>query len=124
MDKVYIRGLEVETIIGVHAWERDLLRPLIFFIEMGTDMRDAAASDSMRDAIDYDGASQLVRKIALELKPALLEKLAEHIARALFAAYPIQTLRLGITKPGAVTGVHDVGVEIERKREDYVGCGI
>lgn len=124
MDKVFIRGLEVETIIGIHAWERDLPRPLIFAIEMGADMRDAAASDSMRDAIDYDGASQLVRRIAKELQPALLETLAERISRELFAAFPIRSLKLAIAKPGAVAGVRDVGIEIERVREDYTACGI
>lgn len=123
MDKVFIRGLELETIIGVHGWERQLPRPLVLSLEMGVDTRDAAASDQVRDAVDYDAVTQAVRKIAATLQPALLETLAEKIARALFEAYPIASLRLAIDKPGAVAGVKSVGVEIDRRREDYAVCG-
>lgn len=123
MDKVFIRGLEVETIIGIHGWERTLLRPLIFDLEMGVDTREAAASDHVRDAVDYAAVSEVVRKIAETLQPGLLETLAEKIARALFDGFPIATLTLAIDKPGAVAGVKAVGVAIERRREDYAVCG-
>lgn len=123
MDKVFIRGLEIKTVIGVHGWERQLPRPLILTLEMGVDTRDAAASDQVRDAVDYDAVTQAVRRVAEQLQPALLETLAEKIARSLFDAYPIQSLRLAIDKPGAVAGVKAVGVEIDRRREDYAVCG-
>lgn len=123
MDKVFIRGLEVETIIGIHGWERNLMRPLIFALEMGVDTRDAAASDHVRDAVDYAAVADVVRKIAETLRPGLLETLAEKIARELFDAFPIATLKLSIDKPGAVAGVKAVGVEIDRRREDYAVCG-
>ena len=98
-------------------------RPLILSLELGTDTRDAAASDHVRDAVDYDAVAQTVRKIVESLQPALLETLAEKIARALFDAYPIQSLRLSVDKPGAVAGVKAVGIEIDRRREDYAVCG-
>lgn len=123
MDKVFIRGLQVETIIGVHGWERQLPRPLILQLELGVDTRDAAASDQVRDAIDYDAVAQRVKKIAQDFQPQLLETLAEKIARELFDAFAIQSLRLAIDKPGAVADVKSVGVEIERRREDYAVCG-
>ncbi|MGH8447500.1 MAG: dihydroneopterin aldolase [Solimonas sp.] len=123
MDKVFIRGLEIETIIGIHGWERQLPRPLILNLEMGVDTRDAAASDHVRDAVDYDAVSQAVRKVAAATQPGLLETLAETIARTLFDAYPIASLRLSIDKPGAVGGVKSVGIEIDRRREDYAVCG-
>lgn len=123
MDKLFIRGLEVETIVGIHAWERQLQRPLIFDLDLGVDTRDAASSDRMRDAVDYAAVAERVRGLATELQPALLETLAERIARALFSDFPIQTLRLSIDKPGAVAGVKAIGVEIDRRREDYAACG-
>ncbi|NKF21979.1 dihydroneopterin aldolase [Solimonas marina] len=123
MDKVFIRGLEIETIVGVHAWERQLPRPLIMTLELGTDTRDAAASDQVRDAIDYDAVSRSVREVAEREQPQLLETLAEKIARALFERWPIVSLKLAIDKPGAVVGVKSIGVEIDRRREDYAVCG-
>lgn len=123
MDKLFIRGLEVETIVGIHAWERQLQRPLIFDLDLGVDTREAASTDRVRDAVDYAAVSERVRALATELQPALLETLAERIARALFNEFPIQTLRLSIDKPGAVAGVKAIGVEIDRRREDYAVCG-
>jgi 7,8-dihydroneopterin aldolase/epimerase/oxygenase len=123
MDTVFIRGLRVETIIGVHAWERKLERPLVFDLELGADTREAAASDRVRDAIDYAAVAESVTRLAKSLQPALLETLAERIARQLFEDFPIQRLRLVIDKPGAVPDVKQVGIAIERTREDYAICG-
>lgn len=123
MDSIFIRGLKVETIIGIYDWERTLVRPLIFDLELGTDTRDAAASDRMRDSIDYAAVGNTVREIALNLKPQLLETLAEKIARTLFDQFPILSLKLSIDKPGAIPDVKGVGVSIDRRREDYAVCG-
>ncbi|MFA5939992.1 MAG: dihydroneopterin aldolase [Sinimarinibacterium sp.] len=123
MDKVFIRGLEVETIVGIHAWERQLKRPLLFDLEMAVDTREAASSDRVRDAVDYAAVSEAVVKLAEAEQPALLETLAERVARRLFEEFPIQALRLALTKPGAVAGVKSVGIEIDRRREDYAVCG-
>lgn len=123
MDKIFIRGLKVETIIGIYDWERTLMRPLVFDLELGTDTRGAAASDRMRDSIDYAAVGDTVREIALALKPELLETLAEKIARTLFDRFPILSVRLTIDKPGAIPDVKGVGIEIDRRREDYAVCG-
>lgn len=124
MDKVFIRGLEVECIIGVHAWERQLARPLLFDLDLGVDIRNAASSDHVRDAVDYAAVAEAIGTVTGQRQPALLETLAETIARALFAQFPIVSLRLAVHKPGAVPGTRSVGVEIERRREDYAGCGL
>ena len=123
MDKIFIRGLKVETIIGVYGWERTVMRPLLFDLDLGMDLRIAASSDHVRDAIDYAAVHETVTRIAKDLQPALLETLAETLARTLFQEFPLDTLRLAIHKPGAIP-VEDVGVEIERRREDYAACGM
>lgn len=123
MDKIFIRGLQVETVIGVHAWEQRVPRPLLMDLELGVDARSAASSDAVRDAVDYAGVAGAVREIATAEHVALLETLAERIARALFRRFAIDSLRLTVSKPGAVTGVAMVGVSIERRREDYATCG-
>lgn len=123
MDKIYIRGLRVEAVVGVYDWERSLERPLLFDLELGVDTREAASSDRVRDAVDYAAVAELVRDIAHSLQPQLLETLAEKIARSLFESFPILSARIGIDKPGAVADTRGVGVEIDRRREDYAACG-
>jgi dihydroneopterin aldolase len=123
MDKIFIRGLKVETIIGIYDWERTLVRPLVFDVELGFDTREAASSDRMRDSIDYAAVGQTIRDIAVELKPQLLETLAEKIARTLFDRFPVLSVHLTIDKPGAIPDVKGIGVVIDRRREDYAVCG-
>jgi len=124
VDKIFLRGIEVETIIGIHAWEQRAPRPLILDLELGTDIRDAASSDHVRDAMDYAAVHALVVKFVGETQVGLLETLAERLSRQLFQQFPILSLRLSINKPGAVAGVKAMGVEIDRRREDYAACGV
>ncbi len=119
VDTVYISQLAIETIIGVHAWEQETPRPLLLEIELGVDIREAAASDQILDAIDYRAVSDAVLALTRTRQFKLLESLAEAIAQHLFTCFPIQTLRLGIDKPGAVPEARTVGVRIERRRENY-----
>src|SRR3546814_17029222 len=85
MDKVFIRGLQIDTIIGVHGWQRQLPRPLILNLEMGVDTRDAAASDQVRDSVGYDAVAPAVRRVAVQQQRELLVTPAE-IGRASWRA--------------------------------------
>jgi len=123
MDKVFIRGLEIQTHIGVNAWEHHIRRPLILDLDLGTDTREAAASDHIRDALDYHAVCSTLLELVNEQQFQLLETFAETAARKLFELFPLQSLRLMVSKPGAVPAAKTVGVEIERRREDYAVCG-
>ncbi|PTU29078.1 dihydroneopterin aldolase [Stenotrophobium rhamnosiphilum] len=123
MDKVFIRGLQAHTVIGIYDWEQRAERPLIIDIVVGVDTRAAAASDNIRDAVNYHAISDAVMAFVKGENVHLLETMAERLARFLFAEFPIDTLELRIAKPGAVPGVDAVGVEIERQRGDYAVCG-
>ena len=58
MDIVYIRDLRIETIIGIFAWEREVLQTVSLDLEMAADIRPAAASDDIKDALDYKAISK------------------------------------------------------------------
>ncbi len=124
LDTIFIQSLHVETIIGVHAFEQNAPRPLLIDLEMGADIRVAAASDRIRDAIDYSAVAEAIAGLAAGRRFQLLETLAETLARMLFERFPITTLRISIGKPGAVEAAKTVGVRIERRREDYAACGV
>lgn len=114
MDKVFIRGLRAESVIGAYDWERDIRQQLIVDLELTTDMAAAAASDALADALDYAAISDAVIKAIEAASFKLLEALAEHLARMLLASFAIESLVLTITKPGAVPAAEAVGVRIER----------
>ena len=57
-DYVSIRDLSVSAVIGVHAWEREIEQTLVFSVDMAADVRRAAASDDLADALDYSAVAE------------------------------------------------------------------
>ena len=114
MDIVYLNDLRVDTVIGVYDWERRTRQTVILDIEMGTDIRRAAETDSIEHALDYKAVAKrlFVYIGASEFK--LVETLAERIAGILLEEFTVPWCRVRLNKKGAVRGVRDVGVIIER----------
>ncbi len=113
-DLVFVHGLRVEALIGVHAWERELLQVLLIDLDLAADVRAAAARDALGDTLNYQAIAQRVREFVSASSYQLVESLAEALASLLIEEFAIPWLRLRITKPGAVPGADAVGVLIER----------
>ncbi len=114
MDVIRIRGLKVETIVGVHDWERKLPRPVVIDLELATDAARAAKSDALADALDYHAVAQAVSAFVGASRSQLLETLAQRLAEKLQKDFAVAWLKLELHKPGAVAGAQDVSVSIER----------
>jgi dihydroneopterin aldolase len=114
MDIVFIKGLRVDTVIGVYDWERNIRQTVVLDLEMASDNRRAAGSDAIADAVDYDAISTRVLTFIKDSKFQLIETLAEQIAALVMDEFQISWLRLKLAKPGAVAQAEDVGVLIER----------
>lgn len=113
-DLVFVYGLRVEALIGVHAWERELRQVLLVDLDLAADVRAAAARDALSDTLDYQALTERVSGFVSVSSYQLLESLAEALASLLIEEFAISWLRLRITKPGAVPGADAVGVLIER----------
>ncbi len=116
MDKIYIRGLEIETIIGIYDWEREKPQTVRLDLEIDSDITKAASRDRIEDATDYKEIKIRIVSVISESRFGLIETLAERVAEVLLSEFPISWLRLSIGKPGALSGAEDVGVIIERRR--------
>jgi len=114
MDTVYLRGLRIDTVIGIHDWERDTRQVVVLDLELGGDNRRAAASDRIGDALDYEAIAARLGEYVGASEFRLIETLAEEVACLLRREFDIPWLRLSVSKPGAVAAAEDVGVVIER----------
>lgn len=114
MDIVYIRDLRIETIIGIFEWEREVLQTVSLDLEMASDIRPAALSDDIKDALDYKTISKRVIQFVSENHFLLVERLAEEVAAMVRDEFGVPWLRLRLSKPGALRGAADVGLIIER----------
>jgi len=114
MDIIFLRGLEIETTIGIYEWERKIKQVVLIDLEMATDIRKAASTDSIEDTIDYKTVSKKIIAFVEESEFLLVETLAEKVAEIVLAASRTTWLRLTVNKKGAIRGALDVGVIIER----------
>ena len=116
MDIVFIRDLRIETVIGVYDSEREIRQTVSLDLEMGTNIRPAAVSDHIQDALDYKSVAKRLIQFVGESEFQLVETLAQRSADIILNEFQVPWLRLRLSKPGAVTGSQDVGVLIERTR--------
>jgi len=114
MDIVYIRGLEVKTVIGVYDWEREIKQPISVDLDMATDITKAAATDEHEYVLDYKTVCVRVAEFIEGSDLKLLEAMAEEIAKLVQHEFRVPWVRVKISKPAAITGAKDVGVIIER----------
>lgn len=118
MDIVYLNDLRIDTVVGIYDWERRTRQTVILDIEMGTDIRKAAATDDISHTIDYKAVAKRLFSFVGESEFELVEKLAEGVATILLEEFNVPWCRVRLNKKGAVRGVRDVGVIIERGKRD------
>ncbi|NLO78786.1 MAG: dihydroneopterin aldolase [Xanthomonadaceae bacterium] len=116
MDYVFLRGLKVDTVIGVYQWERRIRQTLLLDLELGTNVAAAAASDDIAKALDYYAVAVRVREFVESSEFRLVETLAERVAEMVLTEFPADWLRLTVSKPGAIRDCAAVGVHLERRR--------
>ncbi len=114
MDTVFINDLRIETIIGIYDWERKVKQTISLDLEMGADIRQAAATDAIDDTLNYKAVAKRLIAFVEASEYQLVETLAEKIAAIVLSEFTVPWLKLTVHKPGAVRGSRDVGVIIER----------
>jgi dihydroneopterin aldolase len=114
MDIIFLRGLQIDTVIGIYDWERKIRQTVIIDLEMGTDIRKAAATDDIAHTLDYKTLSKRIIAFVEASEFLLVETLAEKISNIILDEFSVPWLRLTLNKKGAISGASDVGIQIER----------
>ena len=114
MDIVFIKQLEIETVIGIYDWEREIRQTVSLDLEMASDNKKAAATDHIDDAVNYKAVSKRLIAFVGDSKFELVETLAEKVCELILDEFSVPWVRLTLHKPGAVSGAASVGVSIER----------
>ena len=114
MDVLFIHGLRLDTEIGVYEWEKNIKQPISLDIEASTDARTPAASDQLRDALDYQKISDRVTEFINSKHFQLVETVAESVATILQQEFGVSWVKVRVSKLSAIKTVNAVGVVIER----------
>lgn len=114
MDKVYLRGLQCQCVIGTREWESRVAQKLVLDVEMETDILTPAASDDLSDAVNYQRVAERINEFCSNSQYALLESLIEALAQMVLNEFAVSSVTLRLDKGCAVDNVSNVGIEITR----------
>ncbi len=114
MDIVFIRDLQIETVIGIYDWERKVRQIISLDIDMASDIKKAADTDNIDDTLSYKTVAKRLIAFVEQSEFELVEALAEKICEIILGEFNVPWVRLTLNKPGAVRGSKSVGVMIER----------
>ena len=120
-DELAILGVECFAHHGVFDFERREGQTFVIDLALGVDTRVAAASDDLRDTVDYGSLVGSV-KAAVEKDPVdLIETLAQRIADVCLLDSRVEWARVTVHKPDAPIDAtfSDVALTITRKREGH-----
>ena len=116
MDRILIKDLMLRCVLGLSEEERREKQDVLINLILWTDLRRAAASDSIQDAVDYSALKKRIITLVEGSQYHLAETLADRIASLCLEQAAVQQVQVTVEKPTALRFAHSVGVEIIRSR--------
>ena len=117
-DELSVTGIECFAHHGVFEHERRQGQVFVVDLTLGLDTAPAAASDDLRDTVDY-GSLVAAVKLAVEADPVdLIETLAQRLADVCLRDVRVEWARITVHKPDAPIEAtfSDVTLTIHRSR--------
>ena len=114
-DTIFINNLKIKTYVGIYDWEQKKKQTIIVDLHINADLKKAAYSNDINDTINYQKIYNAIINFVENNKFQLIENLAEQITSLLLENFPIEYVKLQLTKPKALKKC-SVGIIIERNK--------
>ena len=114
MDRIFIKNLTVETIIGIYDFERVTPQRVTLDLEMSANVAQAASTEDINSTLNYKTLSETLTQFLQDSSFQLIETMAERVTEIVRHDFGVQWVKLTLHKPDALPGDIDVGVIIER----------
>jgi len=123
MDTLQLKGLAFHGYHGTEPWEQEVGRRFVVDVTLHGDWTKAGRSDDLNDAIDYRTIYATARKVLVDEKHALIERIAWRLLEELFAGFPVERVTVRVAKPEApLGGLNEAAVvELTRDRNELPG---
>ncbi len=121
MGKIIIEEMEFYAFHGHYQEEQIVGNRFLVDLEMDADLTDAADSDNLDDAVNYQQAYQIIKYEMRQTKSNLLENIGKRILDALFAEMEgIEKASIRIRKLNPPMGgpIKSVGIKMSRKKKN------
>ena len=116
---VLIKDFIIYEIIGIHQYEKSNRQKIIFNIVIDVNQNIFPDENNLSSIVDYEKITNKLEILAKNKKYNFLESLAEDSFNEIFADKRINSVKIKIEKPDAITNAQSVGVEVFKSRSDY-----
>jgi len=117
MDRIRLIDITVFPRLGVAEIEKEWVQKVTLDLELFLDLSRAAASDDVRETVDYEHVYRRTREIAQSRKFHLIESLAGEIVAMVLREFPIRKAIVRVRKTNLPFDAHLSCVEVELERE-------
>ncbi len=116
MDRMFIRDLEVDCIIGTKPEERDNKQKVVVNLELECDLSRSGATDHLGDTLNYRTLKKALVRHIESSQYMLVERLADRLAHLSLQNQMVKSVQVTVDKPGALSKARSVAVQIKRGR--------
>ncbi len=120
MDRILLQGMQFYAYHGANPEEKTSGQRFQVDLEAELDLEAAGATDDLNDTISYAHLYKTVKEVMDGTPRNLLEALAQEIAKLSLARFPIQAVRVKVTKsspPIKDSIISGAAVEVYRTRD-------
>jgi len=118
---VLIKDFIIHEIIGIHKHEKINKQKIIFNIVIGVHQNTLPDENNLSSIVDYEIIVNKLKKLAKNKKYNFLESLIEDSFKEIFEDKRINSVKIKIEKPNAISNAKSVGIEVFKSRKDYEG---
>jgi dihydroneopterin aldolase len=120
-DRVSGHGFNYQAHVGFGDAERSVPQAVRVDFEARTDWRASAETDRARNIVDYAAVDRGVAALIASREWRLIETIAEAIARLICMDFPVDQVRVTVTKrPADMPHCDGVSVSCSRTPADFV----
>tara|TARA_Y100000590_G_C15606958_1_gene972311 strand:- start:680 stop:1108 length:429 start_codon:yes stop_codon:yes gene_type:complete len=116
---VLIKDFVIEEIIGIHKHEKIKKQKIKFNIVIDVDQNASPDENDIKSIVDYERITNQLKDLTKKKKYNFLESLAEDSFGKIFEDKRINSIKIKIEKPEAISNASSVGVEVFKTRKDY-----
>jgi len=116
---VLIKDFIIYEIIGIHNHEKINKQKIIFNIVIDVNHNTIPNENNLSSVVDYEKITNKLLTLTKRKKYNFLESLAEDSFKEIFEDSRINSVKIKIEKPDAITNAKSVGVEVFKSRNDY-----
>jgi len=118
---VLIKDFIIREIIGIHKHEKINKQKIIFNIIIDVNQDALPDENNLSSIVDYEKIVNKLKKLVKSKKYNFLESLVEDSFKEIFEDKRINSVKIKVEKPEAISNAKSVGVEVFKSRNDYEG---